>query len=59
MPAGRYFRALTVFDLMGNFFPGIVLVTALLVTLSSPPFPSSPGEYLLAGIAALSLGHFV
>lgn len=59
MPAGKYFRGLTTFDLLGNLLPGTVVLVALLAVFPNPPVPSTPGEYLLAGVFAFSVGHFV
>lgn len=59
MPAGRYFRGLTSFDLLGNLVPGLVVLTVFLSVFPDPPIPTSAGGYLLFGVAAFSVGHFV
>lgn len=58
VPAGRYFRGLTAFDLLGNLVPGTVVLAAVLASLPNPPTPATPGGYLLFGVVAFSLGHF-
>lgn len=59
MPAGKYFRGLTTFDLLGNLLPGTVILIAFVAIFPKPPVPTTPGEYLLAGVFAFSVGHFV
>lgn len=59
MPAARYFRGLTTFDFLGNLLPGTVVLAAVLSSLPDPPTPTTPGGYLLFGVVAFSLGHFV
>lgn len=59
MPAARYFRGLTTFDLLGNLVPGTVVLAAALASLPNPPTPTRPGGYLLFGVVAFSIGHFV
>ncbi|WP_135823678.1 hypothetical protein [Halorussus ruber] len=63
MPIGRIFGDLSVFDLLGNFVPGILLMGSVIVLL--PPdrvtqIGSSPlATVFLLGVVAFALGHLI
>lgn len=56
MPVGRYFRALTAYDLLGNLVPGVIMTIAVLGFLPSPPIPSTVGGYALFSVVAFTVG---
>ncbi|NEU58778.1 hypothetical protein [Halorussus sp. MSC15.2] len=63
MPIGRIFGDLSVFDLLGNFVPGILLMGSIIALL--PPdrvtqIGSSPlAAVFLLGVVAFALGHLI
>lgn len=56
MPVGRYFRALTAYDLLGNLVPGVLMTVVFLGFLPSPPIPTTVGGYALFAVIAFTLG---
>lgn len=59
MPAGRYFRGLTAYDVLGNIVPGTVALVATMGFLPSSPVPSDLGQYGLFVIVAFSVGAII
>lgn len=59
MPVGRYFRALTAYDLLGNLVPGVVMTIAVMGFLSSPPLPQSLGGYGVFTVIAFTVGSVI
>jgi hypothetical protein len=63
MPIGRIFGDLSVFDLLGNFVPGLILLSTLFLVLPSDRAMqalSSPlAAVFLLGVVAFALGHLI
>lgn len=59
MTAGRYFRGLTSYDLLGNIIPGVIILVATMGLLPDPPIPDNSGEYGLFLVIAFSLGAVI
>lgn len=59
MAVGRFFRGLTAYDLLGNLIPGVIVLTALVSSLSGKWIPSTIGEYALFALFAYLLGGVI
>lgn len=59
MATGRYFQALTSFDLLGNFLPGAFSLAVFVALLPSQPFPTTTGGVLFFTLLSYGLGHFI
>lgn len=56
MPVGRYFRALTAYDLLGNLIPGVLMTVVFMGLLPVPPVPTTVGEYAFLAVVAFTVG---
>lgn len=59
MATGRYFQALTAFDLLGVLLPGVFALAMFVSILPSQPFPSSTGGVLFFTLLSYAVGHFI
>jgi hypothetical protein len=63
MPVGRLFNDLTIFDVLGNFIPGVVVLATLISVLPTDKAATiasaSAGTLVVLSFAAFSLGHMV
>lgn len=63
MPIGRVFGDLSVFDLLGNFVPGIILMTSIFLLLPGKRVHQISTSPLVAvfvlGVIAFALGHLI
>jgi len=59
MAAGRYFRALTPYDLLGNLLPGVFALGVLITLFPNPPIPKGTGGILFFAVLGFTLGHLI
>lgn len=59
MSSARPLRVFNLYDILGVFIPGTVLLLGFLLLFATPPIPTAPWEYLLYGVVSLSFGYVV
>lgn len=59
MATGRYFRALTSYDLLGNLLPGVFALTLLASLLPNPPYPTKTPGILFFSLVGYAFGQFI